>query len=747
MYKRNKSLFAVSLGIAISSQGVVSISHADSLNSNSDNDVSITNGDDVEVKVKLDSEEYKLDTLNEAQVDPEKNKTYSMGGNSSVSSRINENSSSVEIVNLSNPKAIGSGNALATVNIRSEASTSGKIIGTLNTDETIEILGKNNDWYKVDFNGKEGYVSSSYLKLNPIEKGIDVSKWNGSINWKSVKASGIDYVIIRAGYGTSTVDTQFKTYIEGAINAGLKIGVYWFSYATSPEKAVIEAQKCLETISPYKNSISYPVFFDYEYDSVNYAKKNGINVTKDLATNMANSFINTVKSQGYSTGIYTNKDFSSTYFTNDLINSNNLWVAQYNSTNTFGKPYSMWQYSEKGSVPGISGYVDLNYTFLNTFGSNSASADIPSSSVEKGVASVNLNFRNGPSTSSSVITTIPMNTSFDVIDKSISGWYKIEYKGVTGYVSSAYVALNSGNIEDDNVEKPSTSSEEGITTANVNFRNSASTSSSIIATIPKDTTIKILDKSTSGWYKIEYKGVTGYVSSEYVTLNGNSTNDSTSTPSTSTQKGVTTANLNLRKSASTSSSIVATIPKNTTIEIVDKSTSGWYKVKYNNNTGYVSSSYVNINGNSTDDSTSKPSTSTEKGVTTANLNLRKSASTSSSIIATIPKGTTVEIVDKSTSGWYKVKYNNNTGYVSSSYVTINGSNTNNSTSNTPSTSTQKGVTTANLNFRKSASTSSSIISTIPKNTTVEIVDKSASGWYKIKYKGITGYVSGSYIKI
>ena len=731
MYKRNKSLFAVSLGIAISSQGVVSISHADSLNSNSDNDVSITNGDDVEVKVKLDSEEYKLDTLNEAQVDPEKNKTYSMGGNSSVSSRINENSSSVEIVNLSNPKAIGSGNALATVNIRSEASTSGKIIGTLNTDETIEILGKNNDWYKVDFNGKEGYVSSSYLKLNPIEKGIDVSKWNGSINWKSVKASGIDYVIIRAGYGTSTVDPQFKTYIEGARNAGLKIGVYWFSYATSPEKAIIEAQKCLETISPYKNSITYPVFFDFEYDSVDYANKNGVKVTKNLATSMANAFIDTIESQGYSTGIYTNKDFSSTYYTEDLINSSNLWVAQYSSTNTFGKPYSMWQYSEKGIVPGISGYVDLNYTCLKTFGGNSSTNDTPSTSTQKGVTTANVNFRNGASTSSSIIATIPKDTTIEIIDKSTSGWYKVEYKGVTGYVSSEYVTL-----EDDTNANPSTSTQKGVTTANVNFRNSTSTSSSIIATIPKDTTIEVIDKSTSGWYKVEYKGVIGYVSSEYVALDDD-TNDN---PSTSTQKGVTTANVNFRNNASTSSSIIATIPKDTTVEIIDKSTSGWYKIEYKGVTGYVSSEYVTLDSNNIDDDTNdNPSTSIQKGVTTANVNFRNSASTSSSIIATIPKDTTIEIIDKSTSGWYKIEYKGVTGYVSSEYVTLDNA------SNKPST--EKGITTANVNFRKSASTSSSILATIPKNTTVEIIDKSTSGWYKVEYKGVTGYVSNKYITL
>ena len=811
MIKKNKYFFAVSLGVAISSQNVIAVSGAESLNSNSENDITIKTDDDFGIKVKTNSQNTyseKSNTLNENQPDPKENKNYSMGGSASRAYLSNEDAFSFKKINLSNPNAIGSGSVTSTtLNVRSGPSTSDKIIGVLNIDETIEILGKSNNWYKVDYNGKQGYVSSSYLKLNPIEKGIDVSKWNGSIDWKSVKNSGIDYVIIRAGYGTSTVDPQFKTYIEGARNAGLKIGVYWFSYATSPEKAIIEAQKCLETISPYKNSITYPVFFDFEYDSVDYANKNGVKVTKNLATSMANAFIDTIESQGYSTGIYTNKDFSSTYYTEDLINSSNLWVAQYSSTNTFGKPYSMWQYSEKGIVPGISGYVDLNYTCLKTFGGNSSTNDTPSTSTQKGVTTANVNFRNGASTSSSIIATIPKDTTIEVIDKSTSGWYKVEYKGVIGYVSSEYVAL-----DDDTNDNPSTSTQKGVTTANVNFRNSTSTSSSIIATIPKDTTVEIIDKSTSGWYKIEYKGVTGYVSSEYVTLDSNNIDDDTNdNPSTSIQKGVTTANVNFRNSASTSSSIIATIPKDTTIEIIDKSTSGWYKIEYKGVTGYVSSEYVTLDNASNKPSTEKgittanvnfrksastsssilatipknttveiidkstsgwykveykgvtgyvsnkyitlgnandkPSTSTEKGITTDNVNFRKSASTSSSILATIPKNTTVEIIDKSTSGWYKVEYKGSTGYISSTYVTLNNINTNNSTSNNTSNSTQKGITTANLNLRKSTSASSSILATIPKNTTIEIIDKSNSGWYKVKYKSLTGYVSGNYIKI
>ncbi|WP_419725680.1 SH3 domain-containing protein [Terrisporobacter petrolearius] len=737
MNKKDKSLLAVSLGIAITSQNLMTIANADSIKSKSDMDVTILSDDDFQIKVGANSQNKDSKESPKYQPDPEANKTYSMGSMGETTSRAfmsNRSAFSPQKATLSNSKAIGSGSVTASsLSVRSGPSTSNGAIGTLKINETVEILGKSSDWYKVDFKGKQGYVQASYLRLNPIEKGIDVSKWNGNINWRSVKNSGVDYVIIRAGYGTSTIDPKFKTYIEGAKSVGLKIGVYWFSYATTPDNAAMEAQACLNAISPYKSSVTYPVFFDFEYDSVRYANNNGVKVTRDLASRMATSFLNKVESKGYTSGIYTNKDFSSTYFNSDLINSNNMWVAQYSSTNTFGKPYSMWQYSEKGSVPGISGYVDMNYTCLKTFGGSSGSEEPSTPSENQGITTANVNFRKSASTSSSIIETIPKNTTVEVVDKSTSGWYKVKYKGNTGYVSKDYVKLN-GSGSNDNT--PPSSSEKGVTSANVNFRKSASTSSSIIETIPKNTTVEVVGKSTSGWYKVKYKGNTGYVSKDYVKLNGSGSDDNT--PPSSSEKGVTSANVNFRKSASTSSSIIATIPKNTTVEVVGKSTSGWYKVKYKGNTGYVSKDYVKLNGSGSDDNT--PPSSSEKGVTSANVNFRKSASTSSSIIATIPKNTTVEVVGKSTSGWYKIKYKGNTGYVSKDYVKLNGSNSNTSSSN-------KGVTSANLNLRKSASTSSSIITTIPKNTTVEIVSKLSSGWYKVKYKSYTGYAVGSYMKI
>lgn len=302
----------------------------------------------------------------EIQPDPKENPKHIMGGSSSpynmpLSKAIEQSKAKL------NSSAIGSGTVNTdTLNVRSGPSTSYNKVGSLNNGDYVEIYGRSNNWYKIIYNNKFAYISSNYINLNILERGIDVSKWNGSIDWNNVKSSGIDYVMIRAGYGSSTVDPNFKSYIEGASAAGLKIGVYWFSYATSVDKARIEAEKCLQTISPYKDKISYPVYFDYEYASVDYATDNGITITKDLASQMANTFINTIKSSGYDTGLYTNKDFSSKYFDTELLYSNNLWIAQYNSQCTFDKPYMMWQYTDKGSVNGINGYVDMNYTYLKS---------------------------------------------------------------------------------------------------------------------------------------------------------------------------------------------------------------------------------------------------------------------------------------------------------------------------------------------------------------------------------------------
>ena len=324
------------------------------------------------------------------QPDPEVNPHRSMGDVLSTYSLQSE-LPDLETKTLTKASSIGFGKVTANkLNVRSGPSTSYSIVGTLNNGENVEILGRDNNWYKISYDNLTGYVSASYITLSPIEKGIDVSKWNGTIDWKKVKADGIDYVIIRGGFGNATVDPQFESYMQGASDDGLKFGVYWFSYSTSVSIAIEEAAKCLETIAPYRDKITYPVFYDFEYDSVDYAKKLGITITKDLSSKMADEFLTAIKNAGYITGIYTNKDFGDKYFYEDMLFANNLWIAQYSSACTYNRPYMMWQYTDKGTINGIGtssepAYFDMNYTYLKPTNNQTSSnkIDLSSSSVSE----------------------------------------------------------------------------------------------------------------------------------------------------------------------------------------------------------------------------------------------------------------------------------------------------------------------------------------------------------------------------
>lgn len=189
---------------------------------------------------------------------------------------------------------------------------------------------------------------------------IDVSKHNGNIDWKKVKAAGIKAVIIRAGYGKNNIDSRFKENIKGAIAAGLPVGIYWFSYAYTVEMAKKEAEYCIAAIKPYK--VTLPVYFDWEYDSMDYAKKNGVTPNKKLITAMNKAFCVKIKAAGYKPGFYFNMDYKLNFIDVSELKANgySTWFARYTSIKQSG--YDIWQYSETGKVNGISGgNVDMNY--------------------------------------------------------------------------------------------------------------------------------------------------------------------------------------------------------------------------------------------------------------------------------------------------------------------------------------------------------------------------------------------------
>lgn len=190
--------------------------------------------------------------------------------------------------------------------------------------------------------------------------GIDVSYHQGVIDWKQVKQAGVEYAIIRAGYGKNTVDKKFIENIVGANTSGLKIGVYWFLYALNESDAVENAKRCIDTIALYKDVITLKVWCDYEYDSDNYSIKNDVVQTKESRTRIVKAFLHTLEEYGYDVGVYANPDYLKTKFLD--LSEYPLWLARYSSEKGNYEPF-MWQYSSKGSVPGIKGNVDMNYLY------------------------------------------------------------------------------------------------------------------------------------------------------------------------------------------------------------------------------------------------------------------------------------------------------------------------------------------------------------------------------------------------
>jgi len=217
----------------------------------------------------------------------------------------------------------------------------------------------------------------------------------------------------------------------------------------------------------------------------------------------------------------------------------------------------------------------------------------------------------------------------------------------------------------------------------------------------------------------------------------------------STVTGTITADvLNIRSNHNTSSNIIGKINYNTKVSILEIA-NGWYKIKYNNTTGWISGEYVKLDSNSNTVQASKT------GIVTATaLNVRSAGNTSSRIIGSLSKNAKVQIISTS-NGWHKIKYNNTTGFVSAEYINTSSSNSNSGNGNTnnnnsnssDSTVKSNGIVNADaLNVRSGASTSNKIIGSLRKNATVQIISTS-NGWHKIKYNNAIGFVSAEYITI
>ena len=188
--------------------------------------------------------------------------------------------------------------------------------------------------------------------------GIDVSKHQGKINWEKVNNSGVDYVIIRCGYGQDQYnqdDEYWDINAKACEQYGIPYGTYLYSYADTVEKAASEAKHVLRLVEGY--DLSYPIYYDLEESSVR-SKLN-----KSQIADIAETFCSIIEEAGYEAAIYSSKDWFENYLTDSRFDQWDRWVAQYNTQCTYRGEYTMWQCSSKGYVDGIDGYADLNIDF------------------------------------------------------------------------------------------------------------------------------------------------------------------------------------------------------------------------------------------------------------------------------------------------------------------------------------------------------------------------------------------------
>lgn len=238
----------------------------------------------------------------------------------------------------------------------------------VHSENEIDILKEDTEAEQIDSEDEDDTQYTSLLEVdeqeNVVEMGIDVSKWNGEIDWDIVKAEGVDFAIIRCGYrGSSTgclvEDPYYKQNIDNAQRAGVKVGVYFFTQATNLVEAVEEASAVITLLG--ERELDYPVFIDTEG-----AGGNGRADNLDPATRTAviNAFCQTIQNAGLEAGVYASRNWYLNKLNREDFYDFTIWLAEYRQTPEYEDKYDIWQYTSSGAVSGIEGRVDLNISYI-----------------------------------------------------------------------------------------------------------------------------------------------------------------------------------------------------------------------------------------------------------------------------------------------------------------------------------------------------------------------------------------------
>ena len=465
-----------------------------------------------------------------------------------------------EFVNTEGSEAPGDTESTQNTGIQSSETESESESELIETEDPQSAVGGN----MTNQNGASVDISQVVEKLPTNETqeltlGIDVARYQGTINWKKVAESGVDFAIVRVGYrtlktGEIIADTNAKYNMQEASKYGIKVGAYFFSTAITKEEAVEEANWVANYIAKYK--ITYPVVYNCEgYED---PENRQYSLTKTQRTDIAIAFLNKIAERGYSPMFYASKsemEGDAKWETSRLQGKYKIWVAQYPATpypqtekSSYSGTHAMWQYTNKGTVPGISKPVDMNvayFGFQDTQGPQDSeapedvTADVEANMKfqevnETVTAKDRTNLRDKPSqgSDSKVIYTLTNGETATRTGISDSGWSRIIYKGQTLYAVSSYLTTDLSikqpepevpDESEDGIQTQFTTVDEWVTPKDaVNLRTLPSVTnenSEVVVKISKGEVVHRIGINTElGWSKVEYNGQILYCVSSYLEI-------------------------------------------------------------------------------------------------------------------------------------------------------------------------------------------------------------------------------------
>ncbi len=437
-----------------------------------------------------------------------------------------------------------------------EASAEPSVVTNSQTGVAVGALDDKQDPQSTGIVGNEGsgvpvtVAGISEDETSGITMGIDVSKYQGTIDWKKVRDSGVEFAMIRVGYRAKSTgeifeDPTARYNMQEAQAAGIKIGAYFFSSAINQEEARAEAAFTRDIIAKYK--ITYPVAYNCEDFQSSDSRQYGLDVS--ARTSLACAFLDEIAAAGYTPMFYAPKgelEGSAQWDTRTLASRYKIWVAQYpdqpypeTNASSYSGTHAMWQYTSQGTVSGISGKADVNIAYFSYTKEAQAKDETPAEVVEANpevgiiftevnetvTAKQETNLRTEPSTlnDTSIVGKLVHGDAATRTGIGHNGWSRIIYNGQTLYAVTSYLTTD---MEDTGQQAPPqgsvyTSVNEQVTAKiETNLRTEPSTASddTVVGLLHNGEVLTRIGIGDNGWSQLDYNGQTVYAVSSYLTV-------------------------------------------------------------------------------------------------------------------------------------------------------------------------------------------------------------------------------------